>query len=65
MTVVFARSREVPESMIEQRQDPDFEPEEVQQAFCTNNTSPFADFKPKLKQTGILIHRFRRLHGFL
>ena len=33
VTVVFARSREVPESILVQRQDPDFEPEEVQQAF--------------------------------
>ena len=35
VTVVFAGSRETPESMLVQRQDPDFEPEEVQQAFST------------------------------
>ena len=58
MTVVFARSREIPESSLVQRKDPDFEPEEAQQVFSTNNTNPFADFKPKLKQTGIFIDRF-------
>ena len=55
---MFARSREIPESSLVQRQDPDFEPEEVQQAFSTSNENPFADFKPTLKQTGIFIDRF-------
>lgn len=58
VTILFAKSREIPESSLVQRQDPDFEPEEVQQAFSTNNESPFAGFKPKLKQTGIFIDRF-------
>ena len=58
VTVVFARSREVPESMLVQRQEPGFEPEEVQQAFSTNNENPFADFKPTLKQTSLFIDRF-------
>ena len=35
VTVVFARSREVPESMLVQRQEPGFEPEVVQKAFST------------------------------
>jgi hypothetical protein len=33
-----------------------------QQAFSTENESPFAEFKPSLKQTGIFIDRF--FHAF-
>lgn len=58
VTILFARSREIPESSLVQRKDPDFEPEEIQEAFSTQNESPFAGFKPKLKQTGIFIDRF-------
>ena len=58
VTIMFARSREVPESMLVQKKEPGFEPGEVQQAFSTNNENPFAEFKPKLKQTGIFIDRF-------
>jgi hypothetical protein len=59
--IIFSRSRERQQSTlsdgIDNRGNPKLTPKE-QQAFSTENESPFASFKPQLLQTGILIDRF-------
>jgi hypothetical protein len=55
ITIIFARSREIPESMLPQVSDKTDEPIDV---FTTEAESPFTSFKPDLKQTGIFIDRF-------
>ena len=55
ITIIFARSRETPESMLPQISDKTDEPIDV---FTTEAESPFAGFNPDLKQTGIFIDRF-------
>jgi DNA-directed RNA polymerase specialized sigma24 family protein len=59
VSIIFARSREVPESALLTTEGDT--PSSLQQAFSTENESPFAEFKPKLKQTGVFIDRF--FHG--
>jgi len=65
VTVLFARSREMQQSMlsigVDSRGDHRLSTKD-QQAFSTENENPFADFKPSLKQTGIFVDRF--FHGF-
>jgi hypothetical protein len=56
ISIIFARSREIPESMLPQVSDKTDEP--IDSPFTTEADSPFADFKPDLKQTGIFIDRF-------
>jgi hypothetical protein len=48
--IVFARSRETPETDLAESQS--------QTVFNTCNESPFSDFVPRLKQTGIFLDRF-------
>jgi hypothetical protein len=55
ITIIFARSREIPESMLPQISDKTEEPIDV---FTTEAESPFAGFNPELKQTGVFIDRF-------
>jgi hypothetical protein len=59
--IIFSRSRGRQQSTlsdgIDNRGNPKLTPKE-QQAFSTENESPFASFKPQLLQTGILIDRF-------
>jgi hypothetical protein len=55
ITIIFARSREIPESMLPQISDKTEEPIDV---FTTEADSPFAGFNPDLKQTGVFIDRF-------
>jgi hypothetical protein len=61
VTILFARSREDQRSMlsigVDNRGDPRLSDKE-QQAFSTENESPFSSFKPTLKQTGIFVDRF-------
>ena len=56
--IIFSRSRERQQSTLSKREDnrgnPKLTPIE-QQAFSTENDSPFASFKPQLFQTGIFI----------
>jgi hypothetical protein len=59
-TLVFSRSREVPESDLPQ--DDGKTASEHLKAFSTENENPFAGFTPHLKQTGIFVDRF--FHGF-
>lgn len=65
VTILFARSRELQQSMlsigVDSRGDPRLSTKD-QQAFSTENENPFAEFKPSLKQTGIFVDRF--FHGF-
>jgi hypothetical protein len=55
ITIIFARSREIPESMLPKISDKTDEPIDV---FTTEADSPFAGFNPDLKQTGVFIDRF-------
>jgi hypothetical protein len=61
VTILFARSREMQQSMlsigVDESGDPRLSNKE-QQAFSTENATPFKSFEPKLKQTGIFIDRF-------
>ena len=61
ITILFARSRELQQSMlsigVDNRGDPRQSTKE-QQAFSTENENPFTSFKPSLKQTGIFVDRF-------
>jgi len=61
VTILFARSRELQQSMlsigVDNRGDPRQSTKE-QQAFSTENENPFTSFKPSLKQTGIFVDRF-------
>ena len=52
ISIIFSRSREVPESAIPEI-DQDADP-----IFSTENVNPFRSFEPHLKQTGIFIDRF-------
>jgi hypothetical protein len=59
--IVYSRSRERQQSTLSQGVDNRGDPrlsEKEQQAFSTENESPFASFKPQLLQTGIFIDRF-------
>ena len=65
VTILFSRSREVPECALPQMFEDTGRPvnkNKVQRLFSTNSESPFASFKPALKQTGIFVDRF--FHGF-
>jgi hypothetical protein len=61
VSIVFARSREAQQTMLSsgknKRGDPRLSNKE-QQAFSTENASPFSSFQPNLKQTGIFVDRF-------
>jgi len=59
-TILFSRSREVPESDLPQ--DDGKTAAEYPKAFSTENENPFAGFTANLKQTGIFVDRF--FHGF-
>jgi hypothetical protein len=65
VSIVFARSREAQQTMLssgkDKRGDPRLSNIE-QQAFSTENGTPFSSFKPELKQTGLFIDRF--FHNF-
>lgn len=56
VSIIFARSREIPESMLPQVSDKT--DETIDSPFTTEAESPFAGFNPDLKQTGIFIDRF-------
>ena len=59
VTILFAKSREIPESALPQEfADTGIPADKVQRTFNTDNESPFAGFNPQLKQTGIFIDRF-------
>lgn len=55
ITIIFARSREIPESMLPKISD---KTDELIDVFTTKAESPFAGFNPDLKQTGVFIDRF-------
>lgn len=62
VSVIFSRSRETPESDLPEFDSRD-KPGETfgdkrEQAFSTENESPFSEFDSKLKRTGIFIDRF-------
>ena len=59
-TILFSRSREVPESDLPQ--DDGETAAKFQKVFSTENESPFAGFTPNLKQTGVFFDRF--FNGF-
>ena len=62
--IVYARSRETQQSTLSigvNNQGAPRKSTAEQQAFSTENENPFAEFKPRLKQTGIFIDRF--FHG--
>ena len=57
MSIIYARSREIPETGLMQK----FTGEPARRSlevFSTENDSPFAGFNPHLKQTGVFIDRF-------
>jgi hypothetical protein len=59
--IIYSRSREQSQSTLSQGVDKRGKPalsDREQQAFSTENESPFAHFKPELLQTGIFIDRF-------
>ena len=56
VTVLFSRSREVSESDLPQ--DDGETAAKFQTVFSTENESPFAEFTPSLKQTGVFFDRF-------
>ncbi len=56
ISIIFARSREIPESALPQISGENDDP--IDSPFTTEADSPFASFKPDLKQTGIFIDRF-------
>lgn len=55
ITIIFARSREIPESMLPPISN---KTDELIDVFTTEAESPFAGFNPDLKQTGVFIDRF-------
>jgi hypothetical protein len=55
ITIIFARSREIPESMLPKISD---KTDELIDVFTTKAESPFAGFNPDLKRTGVFIDRF-------
>jgi hypothetical protein len=57
ISIIFARSREIPETALNQKYtgEPARKSLEI---FSTENENPFASFKPNLKQTGIFVDRF-------
>jgi hypothetical protein len=59
--IIYSRSRERQQSTLSQGFDKRGRPAlstKEQRAFSSENESPFANFKPRLKQTGIFIDRF-------
>jgi hypothetical protein len=56
ITIIFARSREIRESELPRISHKTNEP--IDSPFTTEADSPFANFNPDLKQTGIFIDRF-------
>ena len=63
VTLLFARSREIPESALPMTfEDSGIPADMSQRTFNTDAESPFASFNPKLKQTGVFLDRF--FHGF-
>lgn len=56
VTILFSRSRELPESDLPQ--DDGGTAAKFQKVFSTENESPFAEFTPNLKQTGVFFDRF-------
>lgn len=59
--IIFSRSREQAQSTLSQGLDKRGRPaltDREQQAFSTENESPFTHFKPDLLQTGIFVDRF-------
>jgi hypothetical protein len=61
ISIVFSRSREMQQSTlsigVDKSGDPRLSSRE-QQAFSSENATPFKSFQPKLKQTGIFVDRF-------
>jgi hypothetical protein len=55
-TILFSRSRELPESDL--MQDPETGGPADQKVFSTENENPFSEFAPSLKQTGVFFDRF-------
>ena len=59
--IIFSRSREQAQSTLSQGLDKRGRPaltDREQNAFSTENESPFTHFKPQLLQTGIFVDRF-------
>lgn len=66
--IVYARSREFQQSMLSigvDKQGDHRLSNKEQEAFSTDNESPFEDFKPRLKQTGVFIDRFFHGHSYV
>ena len=59
VTILFARSREIPESALPQEfADTGIPADKVQRTFNTENSSPFRHFIASHKQAGVFIDRF-------
>ena len=58
-TIIFSRSREMPESdLLHEFADTGTPADMVQRVFSDQAESPFAEFVPNVKQTGIFLDRF-------
>jgi hypothetical protein len=59
VTILFSRSRELPEAdLLHEFPDTGTPADKVQRVFNTDSENPFAGFVPNLKQTGIFLDRF-------
>jgi len=63
VSIIFARSREIPESDLPQVfEDTGIPADKPQRVFSTESENPFAGFDPEHKQTGLFVDRF--FNGF-